>query len=272
MDDPGVPELAERAGVTPSTARFYVHVGLLPPERRAPNGYRAFEETAREELAFVTRAKGIGMAQRDITDLLAAWPRGQRQTGRRAGTPGRADRRRTRAAGRAGRPPRAPAQHRAWPPLGKGPRTRSLRQRTQLRNGVGRTRWRHRARHPEGRSHSDRHPGSTRRRDGRLRPDPLRRRDRRRARDACPPTRRTHPGCSTPCSGHRPRRPMTSSQVALVVVALRPRLCGSGRLPIASAARLLTAPRAHLSADGANMSADPVWGGCGACEPALTAG
>jgi MerR family copper efflux transcriptional regulator len=72
-----VAELAERAGVAPSTVRYYERVGLLSPARRAPNGYRLFDESALEELAFVHRAKGIGMSLEDITDLLAAWPHGE---------------------------------------------------------------------------------------------------------------------------------------------------------------------------------------------------
>jgi DNA-binding transcriptional MerR regulator len=72
-----VSELARRAGVAPSTVRFYERAGLLSPARRAPNGYRVYGESALEELAFVSRAKGIGMSLEDIADLVAAWPTGE---------------------------------------------------------------------------------------------------------------------------------------------------------------------------------------------------
>jgi DNA-binding transcriptional MerR regulator len=72
-----VAELAERAGVAPSTVRFYERAGLLSPARRAKNGYRVFDESALDELAFVSRAKGIGMSLEDIADLVAAWPTGE---------------------------------------------------------------------------------------------------------------------------------------------------------------------------------------------------
>ncbi len=72
-----VSELAERAGVAPSTVRFYERAGLLSPAHRAPNGYRVFDESALEELAFVNRAKGIGMRLDEISDLLAVWPHGE---------------------------------------------------------------------------------------------------------------------------------------------------------------------------------------------------
>ena len=72
-----VSELAERAGVAPSTVRFYERAGLLSPARRAANGYRVFDESALGKLAFISRAKGIGMSLEDIADLLAAWPVGE---------------------------------------------------------------------------------------------------------------------------------------------------------------------------------------------------
>jgi DNA-binding transcriptional MerR regulator len=63
--------------VAPSTVRFYERAGLLSPARRAVNGYRVFDESALDELAFVSRAKGIGMSLEDIADLVAAWPTGE---------------------------------------------------------------------------------------------------------------------------------------------------------------------------------------------------
>jgi DNA-binding transcriptional MerR regulator len=74
VDGLRVSELAERAGVAPSTVRFYERAGLLSPPRRAANGYRVFGESALDELAFISRAKGIGMSLDDIAGLLAAWP------------------------------------------------------------------------------------------------------------------------------------------------------------------------------------------------------
>ena len=75
-----VSELAERAGVAASTVRFYERAGLLSPARRAENGYRMFDESALEELAFVQRAKGIGMSLEDIAGLVAVWPSGRCQS------------------------------------------------------------------------------------------------------------------------------------------------------------------------------------------------
>jgi MerR family transcriptional regulator, copper efflux regulator len=75
-----VAELAARAEVAPSTVRFYERAGLLSPARRAANGYRVFDESALEELAFIQRAKSIGMSLEDIAELLAVWPSGSCQS------------------------------------------------------------------------------------------------------------------------------------------------------------------------------------------------
>jgi DNA-binding transcriptional MerR regulator len=77
MEGLRVAELAERAGIAPSTVRFYERAGLLSPARRAPNGYRIFGESAVDELAFINRAKTIGMSLEDIAGLVAAWPTGE---------------------------------------------------------------------------------------------------------------------------------------------------------------------------------------------------
>jgi MerR family transcriptional regulator, copper efflux regulator len=75
-----VAELAGRAGVAASTVRFYERAGLLSPARRAVNGYRVFDESALEELAFIQRAKAIGMSLEDIAGLVAVWPSGSCQS------------------------------------------------------------------------------------------------------------------------------------------------------------------------------------------------
>lgn len=77
MDGLRVSELAERAGLAPSTVRFYERAGLLSPARGAANGYLVFDESALDELAFISRAKGIGMSLEDIADLVASWPVGE---------------------------------------------------------------------------------------------------------------------------------------------------------------------------------------------------
>jgi MerR family transcriptional regulator, copper efflux regulator len=73
MEGLRVSQLAESAGVPASTVRYYERVGLLSPARRAGNGYRLFDHSSLDELAFINRAKGIGMSL-EIAELLAVWP------------------------------------------------------------------------------------------------------------------------------------------------------------------------------------------------------
>jgi DNA-binding transcriptional MerR regulator len=68
-----VSDLAARAGVPPSTVRFYERAGLLPAARRAANGYRMFDESALYDLALIGRVKDAGMRLDDIPDVVAAW-------------------------------------------------------------------------------------------------------------------------------------------------------------------------------------------------------
>lgn len=68
-----VSELAARAGVPPSTVRFYERAGLLPAARRAANGYRLFDESALEDLALIGRAKSAGMSLEGAAGVVAAW-------------------------------------------------------------------------------------------------------------------------------------------------------------------------------------------------------
>jgi DNA-binding transcriptional MerR regulator len=66
--------------VAASTVRFYERAGLLSPARRAVNGCRIFDESALEELAFIRRAKAVGMSLEDIAALVAVWPSGSCQS------------------------------------------------------------------------------------------------------------------------------------------------------------------------------------------------
>lgn len=74
MDGLHVAELAESAHVAASTVRFYERTGLISPARRAANGYRLFGPSALEELAFIRRAKEIGMTLEEIAELVVPWP------------------------------------------------------------------------------------------------------------------------------------------------------------------------------------------------------
>jgi MerR family transcriptional regulator, copper efflux regulator len=70
-----VSELAEQAGLPPSTVRFYERAGLLPA-RRAESGYRLFDEKAVERIELITTGKRLGLQLEDIRHLLQVWQDG----------------------------------------------------------------------------------------------------------------------------------------------------------------------------------------------------
>jgi DNA-binding transcriptional MerR regulator len=63
-------ELARKAGTTTKAVRFYEGIGLIPRARRAPNRYRVYSEEDLARLRFIVRARRLGLAIRDIRDLL----------------------------------------------------------------------------------------------------------------------------------------------------------------------------------------------------------
>ncbi len=63
-------ELSQRTGVQVETIRFYERSGVLPPARRAPNGYRVYDETDVERLRFIRGARQLGISLEAIGRIL----------------------------------------------------------------------------------------------------------------------------------------------------------------------------------------------------------
>ena len=70
-----ISQLAERCGVPATTLRFYESAGLLPAERTA-SGYRVYDQTAVDRLAFIRAAKQLGLPLEEIAELLDVWTDG----------------------------------------------------------------------------------------------------------------------------------------------------------------------------------------------------
>jgi DNA-binding transcriptional MerR regulator len=62
--------LAEAAGVSIDTVRFYERKGVLPEPPRTAAGYRVYGESDHWRLGFVLRAKQLGFTLREIVELL----------------------------------------------------------------------------------------------------------------------------------------------------------------------------------------------------------
>jgi DNA-binding transcriptional MerR regulator len=64
-------EVARRAGVTSKAIRFYERKRVLPPAKRAPNGYRVYGGDAVEMLRFVKQATSLGLTLAEIKEVIA---------------------------------------------------------------------------------------------------------------------------------------------------------------------------------------------------------
>ncbi|GAB4535056.1 MAG: hypothetical protein Fur0018_25190 [Anaerolineales bacterium] len=72
-----IKELAERSGVSVKTIRYYEEIGVLPPPKRAPNGYRLYNETDVERLRLVAGARRLDLSLDEIKEIIALRERGE---------------------------------------------------------------------------------------------------------------------------------------------------------------------------------------------------
>ncbi len=63
-------EAARQLGLNPQTLYFYERIGLIPPPQRTRTGYRLFSPTDLERLAFINRAKTLGLSLAEIKEIL----------------------------------------------------------------------------------------------------------------------------------------------------------------------------------------------------------
>lgn len=76
MDGMTVSELARRSGTSADTIRYYERIGVLPEAERSPAGYRLFDDTDVDRVAFVKRAQRFGLQLDQIRELLDIRERG----------------------------------------------------------------------------------------------------------------------------------------------------------------------------------------------------
>ena len=69
--DMTVGELARRLRLNPRTLRYYERIGVLPPARRSRAGYRLYGPADVERLAFIGKAKRLGLTLDEIKEILA---------------------------------------------------------------------------------------------------------------------------------------------------------------------------------------------------------
>ena len=63
-------QVAQRAGVSADTIRYYERLGLLPKPHRTPAGYREYPEHVVNRIALVRNAMRFGFSLREINGFL----------------------------------------------------------------------------------------------------------------------------------------------------------------------------------------------------------
>lgn len=63
-------ELADRAGVSTKTVRYYESIGVMGPPSRTPSGYRDYDDDAVDRLRFVRDAQATGLSLAEIQSVL----------------------------------------------------------------------------------------------------------------------------------------------------------------------------------------------------------
>ncbi len=71
MTELRIGQVAEKAGVTVETVRFYEAQALIPEPPRSPGGYRIYSDDAVRRVRFIQRAKELGFSLKDVHALLA---------------------------------------------------------------------------------------------------------------------------------------------------------------------------------------------------------
>ena len=74
-------ELASRSGVSTKTIRYYEAIGLLPPPARSASGYRDYDRSTLDRLAFVRAAQAVGLSLGEIRGIVALRDEGQTPCG-----------------------------------------------------------------------------------------------------------------------------------------------------------------------------------------------
>lgn len=63
-------DVAERAGVSVATIRYYEGIGLLAPAARSASGYRRYTDATVDELRFIRKAQALGFSLEEIAEIL----------------------------------------------------------------------------------------------------------------------------------------------------------------------------------------------------------
>jgi DNA-binding transcriptional MerR regulator len=65
-----ISELADQAGVTPRTIRYYESLGLLGPNERVGHGFRYYTEAELSRLRKIDALKQLGLSLEEISEVI----------------------------------------------------------------------------------------------------------------------------------------------------------------------------------------------------------
>jgi DNA-binding transcriptional MerR regulator len=71
-------EVADQAGVTTKTIRYYERIGLLSSAERTPSGYRTYGSDTIERVRFIRDAQATGLSLSEVQSVLELKAHGQR--------------------------------------------------------------------------------------------------------------------------------------------------------------------------------------------------
>jgi len=73
-------QVAKASGVSAKMIRYYEETGLIPAAGRTASGYRDYSDTDVHMLRFIRRARDLGFAVTEISELLELWRDETRQS------------------------------------------------------------------------------------------------------------------------------------------------------------------------------------------------
>lgn len=74
-------EIASRSGASTKAIRYYETIALIPPPQRSSSGYRNYDESALDRLAFIRAAQAIGLSLGEIRSIVALRDEGETPCG-----------------------------------------------------------------------------------------------------------------------------------------------------------------------------------------------
>lgn len=72
-----IKDLSLDSGVPAKTIRYYEEIGVLPPAKRLPNGYRTYSESDLDRLRLVSGARQVGLSLKEIREIIEMRDRGE---------------------------------------------------------------------------------------------------------------------------------------------------------------------------------------------------